>query len=126
MHVPAPTTSFVANVKDPVYGAKGDGVADDTAAIQKAIDAVHAQGGGVVDIPAGTYMINATTYQGEHGLLMKNNVILRMTETTTLKALPNASQRYSIVSFIDVENAHIRGGTIEGERDQHLDTKGQW
>ncbi len=39
------------------FGAKGDGVADDRAAIQRAVDHIHAQGGGVVYVPAGTYMI---------------------------------------------------------------------
>lgn len=41
------------SVKD--YGAVGDGVADDTAAIQSTIDALSAAGGGVAYLPAGTY-----------------------------------------------------------------------
>ena len=39
------------------FGAKGDGVADDTAAIRKALDAV-ASGGGVVHLPAGLYRLS--------------------------------------------------------------------
>ena len=41
------------NVKD--YGAAGDGVADDTASIQAAIDAADAAGGGTVYFPSGDY-----------------------------------------------------------------------
>jgi polygalacturonase len=39
------------------YGAKGDGVARDTAAIQAAIDAAAAAGGGTVLVPPGKYAI---------------------------------------------------------------------
>lgn len=39
------------------FGAKGDGVADDTAAIQKALDSLT--GGGVVNLPAGSYRLSA-------------------------------------------------------------------
>lgn len=42
-------------VTDPVYGAAGDGVRDDTSSIQAAIDAVPA--GGTVYLPAGTYRL---------------------------------------------------------------------
>src|SRR2546426_5664568 len=42
------------------HGAKGDGVADDHAAIQSAIEAVRAGGGGVVWFPRGRYKIGAT------------------------------------------------------------------
>lgn len=43
------------------YGAKGDGVSYDTAAIQSAVDAAGAAGGGEVLLPAGTYL-SGTVY----------------------------------------------------------------
>jgi hypothetical protein len=49
----------VVNVKDPLYGATGDGTTDDTAAIQAAINAVA--GNGDVLFPAGTYLLNSLT-----------------------------------------------------------------
>ncbi|MGH7451063.1 MAG: glycosyl hydrolase family 28-related protein, partial [bacterium] len=45
------------NVKD--FGAKGDGIADDTTAIQAAIDALP-NDGGVVFFPSGIYNITST------------------------------------------------------------------
>ncbi len=45
----------VYNVRD--FGAKGDGVADDTSAFQAALDACGAEGGGIVFVPRGNYLI---------------------------------------------------------------------
>ena len=53
----------MCNVRD--YGAVGDGRAKDTAAIQAAIDALAAKGGGRVLIPAGTYL-SGTIYLKDH------------------------------------------------------------
>lgn len=58
----------VVSVKD--FGAVGDGVTDDTAAIQAAIDAIFAAGGGEVFFPKGTYLVSAM-------LEMRNEVSLR-------------------------------------------------
>lgn len=43
------------NVKDTAYGAVGDGATDDTSAIQAAITAANAAGGGTVFFPSGSY-----------------------------------------------------------------------
>ena len=43
------------------FGAKGDGVAKDTAAIQKAVDACNAAGGGTVEVPPGVYLSGKIT-----------------------------------------------------------------
>ena len=61
----------VVNVKD--FGATGDGVHDDTAAIQAAFDAVASAGGGITYLAAGTYLVSKrlvigskTVVTGEH------------------------------------------------------------
>ena len=50
----------VVNVKD--FGAKGDGVTDDTAAVTAAAAAVAANGGGVLYFPAGRYLMSGAVY----------------------------------------------------------------
>jgi len=47
----------ILNVKG--FGAKGDGVSDDTSAIQDAIDAAAEAGGGIVLFPEGAYVISS-------------------------------------------------------------------
>ena len=60
------------NVK--AFEAQGGGFIDDTAAIQAAIDAADAAGGGVVYFPAGTYAIYANG--DRQGLLIGDNTTL--------------------------------------------------
>jgi Pectate lyase superfamily protein len=58
----------VSSVKH--YGAQGNGVTDDTTAIQTAIDAVSADGGGLVFVPAGIYSISSS-------IAFKANVLIK-------------------------------------------------
>jgi polygalacturonase len=58
------------------FGAVGDGVSMNTAAIQKAIDACAAAGGGKVVIPAGSFVVGT--------IRMKDNVILHVDEKAVL------------------------------------------
>ena len=51
------STGVVFNVRD--YGATGNGSSDDTAGIQAAITAAAGAGGGIVVLPAGTYIVAA-------------------------------------------------------------------
>lgn len=55
------TGGTIYNIMD--YGAKGDGVTDDAAAIQAAIDQCSKSGGGTVLVPAGrTFMCSLSIW----------------------------------------------------------------
>lgn len=73
----------IVSVKD--FGAVGDGVTDDTAAIQAAIDAVNIAGGGTVFVPS-----VATFYRLNARLLIKANVKLQGSNKSFIKCT-NAS-----------------------------------
>jgi polygalacturonase len=61
------------------FGARGDGKANDTAAIQAAIDA--APGGGIVRLPAGEYLSGT--------LRLKSRLVLQLDADATLLASPD-------------------------------------
>ena len=55
--------NLALNVRN--FGAKGDGIYDDTISIQNAIDYLNEQGGGTLFIPKGVYLIkDSTEYKG--------------------------------------------------------------
>ena len=62
------------------FGARGDGVSLDTPAIQSAIDACTAQGGGVVYFPPGNYLTGTIT--------LKDNVTLHVGPNAGCSAAP--------------------------------------
>jgi Pectate lyase superfamily protein len=117
---PEPTSTLVVDVKD--KGAKGDGKTDDTAAIQLAIKEIAGTGGTVL-LPDGTYMVNA---KGKNRLKVKSDITLKLSTGATLKAIPNDSKSYSVLSISGVSNVTVAGGTLEGDRKQHKGTSGEW
>jgi hypothetical protein len=109
----------VISVKN--FGAKGDGSTDDTKSIQDAIQKAFEIGGGVVYIPDGVYMIDAT-----QKLEMQSNVSFELSNGAILRAIPNDAGSYAVVDISGVDNVEITGGTIEGERDKHISDSGEW
>lgn len=69
-----PTNVFSATK----YGAVGDGVATNTSAIQSAIKAASAAGGGVVQVPAGIYLCGPIQLASKVNLHLEAGTLLRM------------------------------------------------
>jgi polygalacturonase len=73
---PANALDSSVNCNPRAYGAKGDGISKDTAAIQAAIDACERQGGGTVRLIAGTYL--------SAPIVLKSNITLQLDKGATL------------------------------------------
>ncbi|MDF2651973.1 MAG: hypothetical protein K0Q73_7778 [Paenibacillus sp.] len=108
------------------FGAKGDGVTDDTEAINKAIG----NGQVTVNIPAGSYLINADTKmtgQQYAGINVKDDTTIVIHRHATLKARPTEKGLFQIINIYGRKHVTVKGGgNIIGERDEHLGTTGEW
>jgi nitrous oxidase accessory protein NosD len=106
----------IISVKD--YGAYGDGVHDDTAAIQAAINALPTTGG-TVYIPAGTYLIDTT-----RKINLRSLMLLSMDPNAILKAKTSSVKRAYILYISGKSDVEIVGGQLVGERDSHIYASG--
>src|SRR5215467_337218 len=118
------TGARIYNVRD--YGAKGDGVALDTAALQTAIDACNKDQGGTVLVPAGTFLTGT--------LELKSNVTLHLSAAAKILGAADGKQYHAadaipptgewtmgdgnvaLIFAANAENIAIEGqGTIDGQ-----------
>lgn len=103
------------------YGAIGDGVADDTGAIQAALDASHASGGGIVAIPTGTYLLSDALkfYSNQHIAGEPGAVLLQKDGNTggaygnLMRNFYNGSGGYDATENVIIEGLTFDGGTQE-------------
>jgi polygalacturonase len=96
------------------YGAIGDGVATNTSAIQAAIDAASAKGGGIVEMPAGVYLSGP--------IRLASQINLRLDDGATLEMLPfskypgGTRNPDTFISGSGLHDVAISGsGTIDGQ-----------
>ncbi|KJZ33757.1 M10 family metallopeptidase C-terminal domain-containing protein [Pseudomonas fluorescens] len=112
---------MIFNVQN--FGAKGDGITDDTAAIQSAIDAAAAAGGGQVYIPTGTYIVSGGEEPSDGCLMLKSNVYLYgdgMGKTTVKVADGSDTKITGVIRSAYGEETHdfgVSNLTIDGNRD---------
>ncbi|HTV09713.1 MAG TPA: glycosyl hydrolase family 28 protein [Candidatus Aquilonibacter sp.] len=93
------------------YGARGNGATNDTAALQRTLDACARAGGGTVVLPSGHTFLSGT-------LSLASNIELHLAGDATLLASPNRDDFRTLGSLLfakDTRNVRIGGtGTIDG------------
>jgi len=114
------------NVRD--YGATGDGKTLDTDAVNKAIDAAAAAGGGTVLFPSGTYLC--------YSIRLKSNIELNLTRGATILAAdqpaqgqpgydPSEPNRWGDLAYQDYGHSHWHNSLIWGENLENIAITGQ-
>ncbi|MBB6501272.1 right-handed parallel beta-helix repeat-containing protein [Pedobacter cryoconitis] len=116
------------------FGALGDGINDDTVAIQNAIN--YAAGKFSVRIPKGTFMIKAhyefydPSASGflidKGGIYLNDNSTLLMDDGCYLKAINNQNTAYNIIRIYGKKNVTIKGGHLVGDRYFTATRGGEW
>ena len=111
--LPTITSANTFNIKD--YGASTT-AEDNTKAIQKALDAVPSTGGMVV-IPAGTWMFGSTDQMTSKTevLSIKSKTILHLSAGATLKLVEYGKAPNNKTIFIGCKNKNQSDIVIEGE-----------
>ena len=95
----------IVNVKD--FGAVGDNIVNDTAAIQSAINAVSAAGGGTIYLPAGTFRVTTTI-----NVASNINLVGAGIGTTVIK-MDSASTAAEVIYGTGLTNVRIENLSVD-------------
>ncbi len=106
------------------YGAAGDGVRMDTAAIQSAIEHCARSGGGTALLPAGTYLSGTIVLKANVALRIEPGAVLRGSvnladypaHVPSLRSYTDTYTEKSLIYAEGIENISIAGqGVIDGQ-----------
>lgn len=113
-----PSVDSVANVKN--FGAKGDGAADDTAAITDALDYLNQEGGGTLFFPAGTYSVGVdpTPYKTFDLTKYPSIEIRGVGYASHIKVADGVAvgSESGVTVFYSGENCHIHNIRVNGNK----------
>ena len=122
----APAASGTGEFNVLAFGATGDGKTLDTPAINKAIEAASAAGGGTVNFPAGNYL--------SYSIHLKSRVTLHLQQGATIVAADPAAdggggydpaEPNTWDMFQDFGHSHFRNSLIWGEEIENIGITGE-
>ncbi|HET9314228.1 MAG TPA: glycosyl hydrolase family 28-related protein, partial [Vicinamibacteria bacterium] len=96
------------------FGAKGDGIAIDSPAINAAIDAASAAGGGTVVLPAGTYLSFSIRLKSRITLVIGAGATLLAADPADGKGRYDAPEPNEWDAYQDFGHSHWRNSLIWG------------
>jgi hypothetical protein len=104
----------VVSVKD--FGAVGNGVADDTTAIQAAINAVQSAGGGSVYFPSANYKITSSLLitNGNMSLVGQPGAKPTLTNAITGAAADPLLKITTVGNYISIQDLTLSGNSLTG------------
>ncbi len=104
------------NVKAPPYSAVGDGVADDSMAIQWALSDAVAAGGRVVYLPPGVYRTTRSLVVGSNTRVIgagRGLTVLRGPPGTLVPANVNGAGVYAVLAMVAADRSSIENLTVD-------------
>lgn len=105
------------------YGAKGDGKNLDTKAIDQAITAAHAAGGGTVYFPAGNYLSVTIHLKSNIALYIDQGATI-IAAATTEKVKYDLPEKGENETYQDFGHSHFRNSLIVGENLENISITG--
>ncbi len=101
------------NVRD--HGARGDGVAIDSPAFNRAIEAASAAGGGTVVVPAGHYLCFSIRLKSHITLMLMDGVVIEAADPRRHKGRYDLPEGVFAEQFVDYGVAHFHNSLIYGD-----------
>lgn len=111
--------SNVINVMDPAYGAKLDGLHDDTAAFIAAVAAAAAKGGACIFVPSGTALISSTIVISSPNIVIRGESKFTTTITVPSGATGFAGYNPNAVFILNANNCGIEDIGMDGNIDNN-------
>ena len=108
------------------FGAKGDSTVIDTDAINKAIEAASAAGGGTVWFPAGKYLSYSIHLKSNITIFLDNGAFLIAANTVEGQAGYDAPEPNAFNMYQDFGHSHWHNSLIWGEDLENIAITGTW
>jgi len=101
------SSHFLDYVSVKRFGAKGDGITDDTASIQNAISYINSQGGGQLYFPKGIYSVSQSI------ILYANMQLYGEGRNNTIIKLKNNTNLTEIIQLTEKDNVTLKDFTLD-------------